>query len=74
MNPNNANGTYRVTVRDVYEAVHRLEAQVAELTAIAKALPDHESRLRRLEAWKNAIPPAIVIAAASLIAALVGAR
>lgn len=37
-----------------------------------KALDDHESRLRRLEAWSYALPPTFLVAVASLVAALVG--
>ena len=53
------------TLGEILRGVHRLEQQVA------KVLDDHEARLRRVERWVYAVPPTLLLAAGSIIAALV---
>lgn len=68
MSPEDGNGSVRVTLTDVYKAVEALQADVHE---IKRLVPDHESRIRRLEAWKYALPTAAVIAMGSIIIGMI---
>ncbi len=72
--PEDTNGSVRVTLKDVYEAVRRVEADVAEMHSAVAHIPDHESRIRKLEAWRYAVPSSVILAAGALVAALVGAK
>ena len=47
-----------------------LESRVTKLEA-SGAGEGHENRIRKLEAWKYAIPPSIAIAVASVVVAVV---
>jgi hypothetical protein len=58
-------------MRDVFEAVQHVQAEVAELHKAVECLPDHERRIRTLEAWRYAIPTAAVIAVGSVIIAVI---
>ena len=72
--PEEANGSVvRVTLKDVYETVRRIEADVAELNATIPRVADHEVRIRGLERWKNAVPAAVVIALGAAAAAFIRA-
>lgn len=67
-------GSVRVTLRDVYDEVKGLREDVrASLTQSrdnAADLSDHEVRVRELERWKYALPPTLLLAAASMAVAL----
>ncbi len=64
----------RVTIGDVYREVRQLRDELHTVLATtamnAANIADHETRLRRVEAWKNAIPPALLMAVGSLLVAL----
>jgi hypothetical protein len=49
----------------VYAEQVKMSAQLAVLTDRIVQLADHESRIRKLEAWRYALPPAAVGGAAS---------
>jgi len=72
--PEDTNGSVRVTLKDVYEVLRRVEADVAELHSIATKVPDHEARIRKLEAWRYAIPSSVILAIGALVAALAGSK
>lgn len=76
----------RVTNQMIYDELRQVERQVADIKeGIAvhlslgahpqakEKLDDHEKRVRSLEAWKNAIPVATVLAIASIIVAILRA-
>lgn len=46
-----------ITMAAIYGEQVKMSSQLAVITDRLTALPDHESRLRRLEAWKYALPP-----------------
>ena len=84
--PEDGNGSVRITMTDVYRAVLRVQEdittvktdlkvhlQLAAHPEAEKQLEDHEQRIRSLTAWKNAIPPAIVIGVSGLIVAVLEA-
>lgn len=58
----------RITLADIYKEVVSVRDTVAPLAA---AVPDHESRLRRLEAWMYAIPASVVLGVASVVVAAI---
>ena len=66
-----ANGSVRVTLKDVYEAVQNIATDVQELKSQVQSVPDHEARIRTLEAWKNAIPPTMILAVVSIVVAII---
>lgn len=49
-----------ITMAAVYGEQIKMGAQLAVITDRLGQLPDHESRLRKLEAWKYALPPAML--------------
>ena len=57
-------GETEPTIGEVLRAVTRLEAR------LDKVLDDHEQRLRRVERWVYAVPPTLLLAAASVLGAL----
>ena len=44
------------------------------LRDIKDSVKDHEQRVRKVEKWMYAVPPTIVLAVASVIAAVAGAK
>jgi len=56
--------TEDVTLGEVGRSLQRIEARLETVTG------DHESRLRKLEQWRYAIPPTVFLTGAALIAAL----
>jgi hypothetical protein len=63
-----------VTLKDVYQSTQAIAGTVAkmegDLKAAVDARTDHEDRLRALEKWMYALPPTLLLAAASLLLAL----
>jgi hypothetical protein len=57
--------TEQPTLGEILRGVHRLEAKVDKVT------DDHETRLRKVERWVYAVPPTLVLAAGSILAASV---
>lgn len=81
--PEDANGGVRINQAEIYRVLLEVRDDVAELRSDFKAhlqlaahpqaatdITDHESRLRKLEAWRYAIPPAIILAVGSLAVAI----
>lgn len=52
------------TLGEVLRTVRRMEDSLKEVTG------DHEQRIRKVERWMYAVPPTIVLAIASVIAAV----
>jgi hypothetical protein len=52
---------------EIARSLHRIEEQ------LSKGFDDHEGRIRKVERWMYAVPPTIVLAVASVIAAVRGA-
>lgn len=59
-----------VTLRDVYEATQTIDRKVTTMEHEIRVISDHEGRIRALEKWSYAVPPAVVMAASALAAAL----
>lgn len=55
------------------EVSGKLDLIIAGMGQLAKQSEDHEDRLRSMEKWKNAVPVAFLLAAASIIVALIRA-
>lgn len=62
-----------MTVRDMVTEIRfdlkALSAKVADQSAVE----DHEHRIRGLERWKYAIPPSLLLGAASIVGGVVSA-
>lgn len=52
------------TLNEIHRTLARLEQQIGKVT------DDHERRLRAVERWVYAVPPTLVLAAASIIGAI----
>lgn len=52
------------TLGEIGRTLTRLEGQIAKVT------DDHEKRLRAVERWVYAVPPTLILAAASIVAAI----
>lgn len=59
-----------ITLRDVYAEVLSVKGTVQTMTTVVPQVADHENRLRALEKWRYALPPALLCSAASLLVAL----
>lgn len=57
-----------VTNAEIVRSLQRIEARLDTVTG------DHEQRLRKVERWVYAVPPTLVLAMASIIAAVAGAK
>ncbi len=55
----------RIRLIDVYREVISLGTRLAVLTEQVKDVPDHESRLRKLEKWRYGLPFAGLLAVVS---------
>lgn len=55
-----------MTLGEIGRSLHRVEQR------LDKVLDDHEVRLRKVERWVYAVPPTLVLAAASIIASISG--
>lgn len=62
-----------VSIRDVYDAVTRLTTAVDRMAGQRDTLVDHETRLRGLERWRYALPTSLLLAAGSVVLAVVTA-
>lgn len=60
-----------ITLKDVYQTVLSIKDAVAPLAGYARALDDHEKRLRSLERWRYSVPTAHLVSAGSLITAVI---
>jgi len=56
-----------ITLREVYDKLCDIERVVMPLPA---QVADHESRIRTVERWMWAIPASILVAAASIVTAM----
>jgi hypothetical protein len=56
-----------ITMAAVYGEQVKMSAQLAVISDRLGQLPDHEVRLRKLEAWKYALPPAALAGLGSFI-------
>lgn len=63
-NQANSNGSVRITNRELFDRIEQLERKVDVLLD-----RDTERRLRKIEKWSYAVPPAILTALASLVIA-----
>ena len=58
-----------ISAREIYDQIVGLRDDVRSLVQsnqeVSKTLEDHESRLRSVERWKNAVPVAAIGAVAS---------
>lgn len=75
MSPDSPNGgepylTVRQMVAEIREDQKLMQEQLSVLVAAPKIVEDHEDRIRSLERWKYAIPPAGIVALAALLAPL----
>lgn len=52
-----------ITLKDVYDVQLQMQSQ---LGSIVEKVPDHEARIRTLERWAYAIPPALLTAIGGL--------
>ncbi|MFZ5863026.1 MAG: hypothetical protein ACOYXR_09330 [Nitrospirota bacterium] len=52
------------TLGEIGRTLHRLESHLIRVT------DDHEKRLRNVERWVFAVPPTLILAAASVLAAI----
>ena len=66
----NGNGV-RITNQQIYEELTALKQTVDRIDQRTMVISDHEERIRRNEAWRYSIPPAIILASASLAMALI---
>ncbi len=57
-------GNEDVTLGEIGRTLVRIEQRLDKLG------DDHETRLRRVEKWVYAVPPTLILAAASVIAAI----
>jgi hypothetical protein len=49
-----------ITMAAIYAEQVKMSAQLAVISDRLGQLPDHEARIRRLEAWRYALPPAVI--------------
>lgn len=61
-----------VTLKDVYIELMKIKETLGELKNSADKVPDHETRIRALEKWRYALPPAIILALMSAIVSVLG--
>lgn len=52
------------TIAEIARTLNRLEGKVDKIT------DDHELRLRRVERWVYSVPPTLLLASASIVAAI----
>lgn len=68
----NPDGSFTVTLADVYAEVRKTSEAVLTMAPQAGVLTDHESRLRTLERWKYGVPASLVTALAAVVVAIFG--
>lgn len=57
--------TVRISLRDVYEVVQRLDERTLKMEQLIPTSHDHEQRIRRVERWVYALPPTFILAIVS---------
>lgn len=57
-----------VSSAEIVRTLRRIEGRLDTVTG------DHEQRLRKVERWVYAVPPTLLLAVASVIAAVAGAK
>lgn len=70
----NADGSFTVTLADVYSEVRKLADQVGTMAPQAGTISDHEARLRALERWRYTVPAGLATAIAAIITAIIEHR
>ena len=60
-------GVDEISSAEIVRSLQRIEARLDTITG------DHEQRLRKVERWVYAVPPTLILALASIIAAVAGA-
>lgn len=63
-----------ISLKDIYIEMVKLRDAVHDLSDPVKDIADHEQRLRALERWRYAVPPALLLAIGSTIAAIIEAK
>lgn len=63
----NPDGSFTVTLADVYAEVRKCQDAILAMQPQQGTLNDHEDRLRGLEKWKYALPTSLVLAFSSAI-------
>lgn len=58
-----------ITLKDVYIEMMKIRDAVQELESPAKAVVDHEVRIRGLERWRYSLPASLAVSVASIILA-----
>lgn len=77
-------GSLRITLKDVYQQQEQIARDLTAISGNIQVITttlqahtnqgdDHESRLRKLEQWRYALPTSFVMGLASIIIALVEA-
>jgi hypothetical protein len=61
----------RITLKDVYAEVRALRE---EMSTVMPAIPDHEKRLRSVEAWKYTLPPTFILALVAAVSSWHGLK
>lgn len=56
--------TDEVTMGEIVRSLQRIEARLDTVTG------DHEARLRKVERWVYAVPPTLILAGGSVLAAI----
>lgn len=60
-------GPSDITLGEIARTLKRLELKLDAVTG------DHEERIRKVERWVYAVPPTLILALASIVAAVAGA-
>lgn len=66
----NPDGSFTVTLADVYAEVRKCQDAIATMQPQGHTLDDHEGRIRSLERWKYTVPASIVTAVAAIVTAV----
>lgn len=70
----NPDGSFTVTLADVYAEVRKTSEVVLTMAPQAGMLTDHESRLRTLERWKYTLPASLITSLAAVLVAILSGR
>lgn len=60
-----------ITNQSIYDKLTAVEKAVTDLAPHAQTIADHEKRLRSVERWKYALASSTLVAAASLVIAII---
>ena len=72
MSEQNGEGAVVITNREIYNELLQVKGVVQIMGGQATQLGDHENRIRKLEAWRYALPSTLLLAISSLAVALIG--